>query len=568
MTKVLLELPLLSAKLPEFKTALENLPFLPPAQPAAKPSSKPSVKPSPAPSFTASEKPPDTQAEPYSNSALNPQLYRASELYDPGRADLRALDLDLGSFPNPQFATEDLLPGLRKLGLRQTASPNHLLSLAERTATLAETGAFEEAEKRAKALLSYLGTPEVERALGQNPGFWRRLRAVPWLPVTQKARGVEGVVSFLRESFAPPEEVFLPKHRKLVCAVRFVLGGNLQAPSEKVATWLKMRHEPDVRTVIENLICSVECLEKEGAPRFSEAWSFFEATYKFLDREASESDLAGLESVRWILSESGSGERGKEVTFQESEQVYQVPLDGDRNLDLRPYLYELHPYISRFSSLLRKCHVAEKCTAKNVVTALRQLQIDVGARKLLRREETLLLDALTALRRQRSGEEVLRSGSGLLLPDAQGYLRTPETLLYIDTEWMEGIPRECAGYTEVSKDLSVGLAAACGVKSVHQVLQETHGAGLGEEFGQEERLTDRIWTILKDYPGDEAVLKELVQNADDAGGCADSVCRFWSLGRCLVASALRVGSGSILWLRISIFPLLRVFACGLCLRLL
>jgi len=40
---------------------------------------------------------------------------------------------------------------------------------------------------------------------------------------------------------------------------------------------------------------------------------------------------------------------------------------------------------------------------------------------------------------------------------------------------------------------------------------------LGVEFGQEEKLTQRLNNILRDYPRDITFLKELLQNADDAG---------------------------------------------------
>ena len=40
---------------------------------------------------------------------------------------------------------------------------------------------------------------------------------------------------------------------------------------------------------------------------------------------------------------------------------------------------------------------------------------------------------------------------------------------------------------------------------------------IGTPFGQREKLTDRIRSILKAYPRDVGILKELVQNADDAG---------------------------------------------------
>jgi sacsin len=42
-------------------------------------------------------------------------------------------------------------------------------------------------------------------------------------------------------------------------------------------------------------------------------------------------------------------------------------------------------------------------------------------------------------------------------------------------------------------------------------------SGFGVDFGQKVDLTASIRNILRNYPEGTAVLKELVQNADDAG---------------------------------------------------
>ncbi len=48
-----------------------------------------------------------------------------------------------------------------------------------------------------------------------------------------------------------------------------------------------------------------------------------------------------------------------------------------------------------------------------------------------------------------------------------------------------------------------------------QEVLKKHSKGI--PFGQRERLTNRIKRILNSYPCDKEILKELLQNADDAG---------------------------------------------------
>lgn len=47
---------------------------------------------------------------------------------------------------------------------------------------------------------------------------------------------------------------------------------------------------------------------------------------------------------------------------------------------------------------------------------------------------------------------------------------------------------------------------------------------LGEDFGQKIDLTVRIREILRNYPEGTSILKELVQNADDAGAREIRLC--------------------------------------------
>ena len=46
----------------------------------------------------------------------------------------------------------------------------------------------------------------------------------------------------------------------------------------------------------------------------------------------------------------------------------------------------------------------------------------------------------------------------------------------------------------------------------------------GDDFGQKVDLTASIRNILRNYPEGTAILKELVQNADDAGARKVSFC--------------------------------------------
>lgn len=54
-----------------------------------------------------------------------------------------------------------------------------------------------------------------------------------------------------------------------------------------------------------------------------------------------------------------------------------------------------------------------------------------------------------------------------------------------------------------------------GVRTKRQEALSKHARGI--PFGQKERLTNSLKRILTAYPFDHEILKELIQNADDAG---------------------------------------------------
>ena len=89
-------------------------------------------------------------------------------------------------------------------------------------------------------------------------------------------------------------------------------------------------------------------------------------------------------------------------------------------------------------------------------------------------------------------------------------------LVFNDAPWCKAD----AEWTVVHKSITRSAALKFGVKAVRSKLLQKyesktyHFAGL--PFGQREELTQRIQNILRGYPFDVTVLKELLQNADDS----------------------------------------------------
>ena len=112
--------------------------------------------------------------------------------------------------------------------------------------------------------------------------------------------------------------------------------------------------------------------------------------------------------------------------------------------------------------------------------------------------------------------KTIPDGTQVFLPDRQFVLQNSEDLKYNDAPWcsLENEYNYCHDCVERVIAINLGVDP---VKSVLLEDLEITGDEDEEEFGQEEELTQRLSNILRDYPYDITILKELLQNADDAG---------------------------------------------------
>ncbi|XP_076358830.1 sacsin-like [Tachypleus tridentatus] len=99
----------------------------------------------------------------------------------------------------------------------------------------------------------------------------------------------------------------------------------------------------------------------------------------------------------------------------------------------------------------------------------------------------------------------------LHLPNSAGYLMPVETLCRNDCDWL----MDKRDLNILHPSFSVEVAKKLGIQSKREYDLKNHLYFL--PFGQHEELTTRLKNILRGYPCNSSLMKELVQNADDAG---------------------------------------------------
>ena len=172
-----------------------------------------------------------------------------------------------------------------------------------------------------------------------------------------------------------------------------------------------------------------------------------------------------------------------------------------------PYLYKLPDNLKVYISFMEYLGVEKEFSSEILVNAIHEM-------KLEHKDNVLPSECQNVLRLIIPKLENISVKGEMFLPDEKFVLRTAKELKYNDAPWLT--PEKTYLYCNdfVGRKTAVNL----GVEPVKSTLLEglDISGKLGEEFGQEEKLTVRLNNILRDYPRDITFLKEILQNADDA----------------------------------------------------
>ncbi|MPC21713.1 Sacsin [Portunus trituberculatus] len=196
-------------------------------------------------------------------------------------------------------------------------------------------------------------------------------------------------------------------------------------------------------------------------------------------------------------------------------QVYVRP--GFEDLHLQPYLHPLPLELRESEALFLHLGCAPKQTPALLLAVLhaireRHLAGDTS-REEVERDRRLVVSVLERLQHHTNElagpllVPVRTQHCALELSEVQHSAYTDATTDWIDSDELEvSVVHQC---------VSVALARALGVAPLQNFLSA--GGEAVMEWGQHEPLTTRLHNLLRQYRDGVSVLKELVQNADDAG---------------------------------------------------
>ena len=215
--------------------------------------------------------------------------------------------------------------------------------------------------------------------------------------------------------------------------------------------------------------------------------------------------LEGISSDLSAIAKEACVWNGKEYLLP-SNVSFKWMLDG-------PYLYKLPDNLKEYNLLMKELQVKEEFSSEVLVKAIHDMKAEYGDCSLPSKCQNVLRLIIPKF------ENISVGSIKLYLPDEKFILKPVTKLRYNDAPWM---PSE-EEHLYCNKCISRNIAMRLGVKTIkNEVLENPIRRSFEEDFseedfGQEEKLTVRINNILRDYPRDITFLKEILQNADDAG---------------------------------------------------
>ncbi|KAM9602483.1 sacsin isoform 2-T4 [Morphnus guianensis] len=449
-------------------------------------------------------------------------LVTPSRLIHPEGRVAKLYDAEDGRFPygtTQDYLNPVILVKLVQLGMAK----DDILweDLIERAESVAEINKIDHAAAclRSSIILSLID----EKLKSRDPRakeFAAKCQTIPFLPFLSKPAGFSlhwKGSDFQPEAMFPATDLFTADHQDIVCLIQPILNENSHsfkgcgALSLAVKEFLGLLKKPAVNLVINQLEEVAKSFD--GITLYQE--NITNACYKYLHEAMLQN-----ESTKAMIIEQLTN-----CSFILVENVYVDPtkVSFHLNFEAAPYLYQLpNKYKNSFRELFESVGVRQAFTVEDFAVVLELINQERGTKQLTEDNfqlcRRIISEGIWSLIREKKQEFCEKKYGDILLPDTRLALLPAKSLCYNDCPWIkvkDTTVKYCHG--DIPREVAVKLGA---VPKRHKALERYASnicfTTLGTEFGQKEKLTSRIKSILNAYPSEKEMLKELLQNADDA----------------------------------------------------
>ncbi|KAM3607605.1 uncharacterized protein V6R79_010533 [Siganus canaliculatus] len=392
------------------------------------------------------------------------------------------------------FCSPRTIQRLLELGMANDHLP--LEDIAERAGNLTKTWRLD--KKKAYGHLKCLLELMKGHLHDKDSVWWERLRTTAFLPAFSPGDTKMNKNVTLRK----PTDIFCDKCALLVNMTCSILDhANLKIHNgDSVLQILGVHESPSLATVE---------LQLQEAYKQSESidWSTLHKIacecYRFLNQ--------------WLI-DSGNPSHTAEwansfpFIFIGSTFVNVNCVAENGQFEAKPYLYVLPPTFTNFKTLWESIGLEKHFTVGQFQTVIKKMHSQYGNKPLPPSDLSICHTILS----KGIFEAKEKVPDDCLIPNIHGVLQPASEMFYNDSPWMP----VASGITLCHGNIPRPMARHFGIKTTrHHTLQShvvENMSPFAFQFEQKEQLTVRIKNIISAYPAKKDIVKELLQNADDA----------------------------------------------------
>ena len=460
------------------------------------------------------------------------------ELYDPSDSDLCRIFDGENVFPISPYDKLKYVKVLRSCGLRSSVQPQEILDVISSISRAASTYPQKMSEvqlHRARAVISYIKSHSLSGNCYLSShgtiSFERGLQILctqrSWLPVLAK-RPLSEYPACLPWKGAEYTSHFISVgNSNSVCVSRT----GFESLALKYGSQAIFTETFDTVSFSEPLSCLVPqfkqvvaCREQLGAddmPHIVQV--IYSAMLKTVQGGTNTHHLNDLWSMKdWVYIKTNH-------KFLSIDCVALTPNPGFRHT-VAPYLHILPDSISKYSALFRHFGMSEEITRSQIVSVLTRIMQDSA-----KNDPDNLWSIVMAILNwvTENGTKTVDDKHIYVPAEVKGMncqwpvLEDPEELVYTDNEFL----KEFASTSEsesnhqktfVHSRINQSLAKCLKITPLSEELGISKDTF--EDAGQHEPLVVRLKNILRDYKDGLTIIKELLQNADDAEATEVNIC--------------------------------------------
>ncbi|KAK3096916.1 hypothetical protein FSP39_004745 [Pinctada imbricata] len=436
-----------------------------------------------------------------------------SELVHPNSRWKTLFVIDDERFPSEAFCKEEILESLQSIGMLTTELPWDLIRLQAKTNKDLHARCTECSRERTKTILKYIHENHINDRICPKE-VYEELSEIEFIPAMTKSDEwvwkwkadeyiTESKVCNSHRILGQSTKLIKPKHlffsglELLVGCSELLTPNYINGYKEEL---LKLGVRGDNTVELRTLLKQLEHLSfgHSGSKVVSDSLELrvLETVFRALEIRCHDVDAKSLLNK---LINQPTVKIGRRFVSP-SSVVFSL------KHDCSPFLYGLdnNPLL-KFKNALESMGVRQKFELQTVKNVLKQLK---ETKQPLSESEVGLACRVALLLEEFDHLDL----SELYLPDSDGVLRPTSELCTDDCPW---IPK-----TETMKflhgDIPQKIAEMTGIRSKRTRDVTDESSEFGIDFGQHEDLTNRIKRILDGYP-EVCIMKELLQNADDAG---------------------------------------------------